>query len=208
MARAFYEIAFTQAVLAEQDRIGSRGAYAATLAPEAERRDRIGPDEAAFIAARDGFYMATVSETGWPYVQFRGGPKGFVRALDEMTLGWADYRGNRQHISLGNLSGDARVSLFFMDYPNQRRLKLLGRARVVERDADPALVARLHVGGRGKPERAMLIDLAGFDWNCPQHIPARYTAEELEPGLGPLRDRLGALKAEIAALRAAIPPAG
>lgn len=203
MARAFHEIAFTPAVLAEQERIGSRAAYAGALAPEAERRDRLGPEEAAFAAARDGFYLGTVGETGWPYIQFRGGPKGFLRALDARTLGWADYRGNRQHISLGNLSKDGRVSLFLMDYPNRARLKLFGRARVVEAAEDPALVAALHVGGKGRPERAILIDVEGFDWNCPQHIPERWTQEELEPALAGLRNRLAALEAENAALRAA-----
>lgn len=203
MARAFYEIGFTPSVLAAQEREGSRAAYAAHLAPEAEPRDRLGPDEAAFIAARDGFYQASVGETGWPYVQFRGGPKGFVRALDERTLGYADYRGNRQYMSLGNLSADGRVSLIFMDYPNRARLKLLGRARFVDRTEDPALVARLHVGGKGKPERAVLIDVAGFDWNCPQHIPQRLTEEELEPVFADIRARMARLEAENAALKAA-----
>lgn len=201
MARAFYEIGFTPSVLAAQEREGSRAAYAPHLAPEAEARDRLGPDEAAFIAARDGFYQASVSETGWPYVQFRGGPRGFVRALDERTIGYADYRGNRQYLSLGNIAADGRVSLFFMDYPNRARLKLFGRARIVDRVEDPALVARLHAGGRGKPERAVLIDVAGFDWNCPQHIPQRFTAEELQPVLGEMQARIARLEAENAALK-------
>ena len=204
MARAFYEIGFTPSVLAAQEREGSRGAYAAQLAPEADPRDRLGPDEAAFIAARDGFYQASVSETGWPYVQFRGGPKGFVRALDEQTIGYADYRGNRQFLSLGNLTADGRVSLFFMDYPNRARLKIFGHARIVDRVEDPALVARLHVGGKGRPERAVLIDVAGFDWNCPQHIPQRFTAEELQPVLGEMQARITRLEAENAALKAGV----
>ena len=204
MARAFYEIGFTPSVLAMQEREGSRAAYAGHLAPEAEARDRLGPEEAAFIAARDGFYQASVSETGWPYVQFRGGPKGFVRALDEQTIGYADYRGNRQFLSLGNLTADGRVSLFFMDYPNRARLKIFGHARIVDRVEDPALVARLHVGGKGRPERAVLIDVAGFDWNCPQHIPQRFTAEELQPVLGEMQARITRLEAENAALKAGV----
>ncbi|MFN3258996.1 MAG: pyridoxamine 5'-phosphate oxidase family protein [Pikeienuella sp.] len=201
MARTFYEIGFTPSVLAAQEREGSRAAYAGQLAPEADPRDRLGPEEAAFIAARDGCYQASVSETGWPYVQFRGGPKGFIRALDERTVGYADYRGNRQFLSLGNLTADGRVSLFFMDYPNRARLKLFGRARIVDRVEDPALVARLHAGGKGKPERAVLIDVAGFDWNCPQHIPQRFTAEELQPVLGEMQARIARLEAENAALK-------
>jgi len=138
MPHRFAQLAFTPAVRRAQERAGSRAAYARMETGAGAGHDRLGPEEAAFIAARDSFYMATVSETGWPYVQHRGGPRGFVRVLDEATLALADFRGNRQYVSVGNLAGDDRVSVFFMDYPNQRRLKRLGHARIV----DPATTRR------------------------------------------------------------------
>lgn len=205
MARAFAEIAFTRAVRARQERQGSAALYDRALAPGADRADRLGPDEAAFIAARDGFYQATVSETGWPYVQFRGGPPGFLRVMDERTLGYADFRGNRQYVSAGNLATNDRVSLILMDYPNRARLKLLGHARTVEADEQPGLMERLMVPGyRARPERAVLISVAALDWNCPQHIPQRFTLDELEPRLAPIAAELERLRAENAALRTAL----
>jgi hypothetical protein len=205
MARAFAEIAFTPAVRAAQTRQGSAAAYDRLLAPEADRASQLGPEEADFVAARDGFYQATTSETGWPYVQFRGGPAGFLKVMDARTIAYADFRGNRQYVSVGNLSGDDRISIILMDYPNRRRLKVLGRARLVEAVEDPDLVAGLHVEGyKARPERAVVITIEGLDWNCPQHIPARLTREELEPHLAPLKDELTRLQAENAALRAAL----
>ncbi len=206
MARAFAEIAFTPAVRAAQSRQGSAAASDRMLAPETERADRLGPEEAAFIAARDGFYQATVSETGWPYVQFRGGPAGFLKVLDQSTIAYADFRGNRQYVSTGNLAGDNRFSMILMDYPNRRRLKVFGRARLVEKAEDADLVASLHDPQyRARPERAVVITIEGLDWNCPQHIPVRLTREELEPHLAPLKDELTRLSAENAALKAALP---
>jgi predicted pyridoxine 5'-phosphate oxidase superfamily flavin-nucleotide-binding protein len=199
MARAFSEITFTPAVRTMQTRQGSAAAYDRLLAPETDPANRLGPDEAAFIHARDGFYQATVSETGWPYVQFRGGPPGFLKVLDERTIGYADFRGNRQYVSTGNLATDDRIALILMDYPNRRRLKILGRARVED---DPDLAARLHVEGyKARPERAVLITVAGLDWNCPQHIPARLTLEELQPHLAPLKAELARLANENAKLK-------
>jgi predicted pyridoxine 5'-phosphate oxidase superfamily flavin-nucleotide-binding protein len=199
MARAFAEIAFTDAVREIQARQGSAAAYDRHLAPDADPADRLGRDEAAFIQACDGFYQATVSETGWPYVQFRGGPPGFLKVLDERTIAYADFRGNRQYVSAGNLAGENRISLILMDYPNRRRLKILGHARIEE---DPDLTARLHVEGyQARPERAVVIIVAGLDWNCPQHIPARLTLEELQPHLAPLKAELARLAAENAELR-------
>lgn len=184
MPHAFAEIAFTPRVRAEQERLGSRDAYARFDAGE-RHHDRLGPDEAAFIGARDSVYMATVGATGWPYIQHRGGPEGFVRVLDETTLGFADYRGNRQYVSLGNIADDDRVAFFFMDYANRARLKLLGRMRATE---DPALLARLAVPGYpARVERGFLIEVAGFDWNCPQHITPRFTAAQVEAAVAPLR---------------------
>jgi predicted pyridoxine 5'-phosphate oxidase superfamily flavin-nucleotide-binding protein len=176
MGQHFAQIAFTPAVRAEQEQLGSDGHYA-QVAEHGRDDSQLTAREVGFIQARDSVYMATVSETGWPYLQHRGGPAGFVRVLDTGTIGFADLTGNRQHISLGNLAGDSRVSLFFMDYPNRRRLKLLGHARVV-RD-DPALLARLTPpGAEGRAEGAVVIEVAGYDWNCPQYITPRFTAEE------------------------------
>ncbi|MBU1212787.1 MAG: pyridoxamine 5'-phosphate oxidase family protein [Alphaproteobacteria bacterium] len=134
MGHKFAEIAFTDTVKSVQQAMGSRSGYARREGGDVDFNVRLGPSEAQFIAERDSFYMATVSETGWPYVQHRGGPKGFLRVLDEKTLGFADFSGNRQYVSVGNLKTDDRVSLFLMDYPNRTRLKVLGRARVVGAD--------------------------------------------------------------------------
>lgn len=203
MARAFAEIAFTPAVRAEQQARGSATAYAKFLAAEAERGDTLTPAEIAFISQRDGFYQATVSQTGWPYVQFRGGPRGFLRVIDEATIGYADFRGNRQYVSTGNLAGDDRISLILMDYPNQRRLKVWGRARLVDLAEQPEFVSTLMPEGyRARPERAVLIAIEAFDWNCPQHIPQRLTAEEMKPLFLPLQQEIARLRAENDALRA------
>jgi predicted pyridoxine 5'-phosphate oxidase superfamily flavin-nucleotide-binding protein len=194
MADQFAELAFTPAVQAFQERMGSRKAYAKAEGGPVQH-DRLGRAEMAFIQARDSFYMATVSETGWPYIQHRGGPAGFVRVLDEKTLGFADYRGNRQYISLGNLSRNNRVSLFFMDYPDQARLKLLGRARLVELDEEPELAARLTIPDyKAKVERCFLISIEAFDWNCTQHITPRFTAAEVSAATEPLLQRIRELE--------------
>ncbi|MGD1878755.1 MAG: pyridoxamine 5'-phosphate oxidase family protein [Kiloniellaceae bacterium] len=204
MARAFAEIAFTPKVLAEQQHQGSAAGYAKFLGPDADPADTLGPAEAAFVTARDGFYQATVSETGWPYVQFRGGPRGFLKVLDDKTIAYADFSGNRQYLSVGNLKGDDRVALILVDYPNRRRLKLWGHARIVEAADDPDLIARLHDAAyKARPERAMVITVAAFDWNCPQHLPERYTLEELEPALAKVRAEMQQLREENAALKAA-----
>jgi predicted pyridoxine 5'-phosphate oxidase superfamily flavin-nucleotide-binding protein len=167
--------------------------------------DRFGDAEAAFIAERDSFYIASVSETGWPYIQHRGGPKGFLRVLDEATLGFADYRGNRQYLTLGNVSADDRVALFLMDYPNRRRLKLLAHMTAHNLKTEPDLAARLATPGyRGLPERGFTLRLEAFDWNCPQHIAPRFTAAEVEAASAPLRQRLEALELENGRLRAAL----
>ena len=200
MTRAFANIAFTPAVRQEQAKRGSAAFNDRFLEPDAPPANRIGPDETAFIAQRDGFYQATVSETGWPYVQFRGGPRGFLKVLDESTIAYSDYRGNRQHVSAGNVNADGRVSLILMDYPNQRRLKLFGRARLSD---DNDLITRLHDETyKARPERAVVIDVEAVEWNCPAHIPQRLTVEELAPILTPLREELEALRAENAALKA------
>lgn len=169
--------------------------------------DRFGPAEATFIAARDSLYMASAGETGWPYVQHRGGPAGFIRVLDETTLAFPDFRGNRQHISLGNLTANDKVALILMDYPNRRRLKILGHARVVEAADDPELMQRLALpgypeeGSGPRIEGAFVITLAAFDWNCPQHIVPRFTIAEVADGVAALQARIAELEAELAAAK-------
>jgi predicted pyridoxine 5'-phosphate oxidase superfamily flavin-nucleotide-binding protein len=164
---------------------------------------RSGPPERAFINARDGFYMASTSETGWPYIQYRGGAKGFLRILGDKTLGFADLRGNKQYISVGNLRHDDRVALFLMDYAAQRRLKILGHAALHEGDAaaDRLIPRLLPSGEKSVAERAVLIHIEAFDWNCPQHITPRYTEEEFAASLEPIRRRMEAIEAEHASLR-------
>ena len=207
MARAFAEIAFTPAVLEIQTQQGSADAYAKMLTPEAEPRNWLDEGAAAFISARDGFYQATVSDSGWPYVQFRGGPAGFIKILDAGTIAYADFRGNRQYVSVGNLTGNDRVSLILMDYPNRRRLKIWGRAKLVKKQDNPDLIAALQIEGyRGLPERAVVITIEALDWNCPQHIPQRMTQSEFEPLLGEMRDQIARLSKENRALKAALGP--
>jgi hypothetical protein len=156
--------------------MGSRSVYA-RIEGGGEVADALGEDEVSFLAARDSFYMASVGETGWPYIQHRGGPPGFVRVLDEHTLGFADYRGNRQYVSVGNLAGDDRVALIFVDYPARARLKVLAHASIVTCQTDPELFT--HIARDAKAERAFVLRVEGFDWNCPQHITPRFTEEEV-----------------------------
>ena len=201
MTYGFLDIAVTSSVKAAQASMGSDGIWSDFKGHR--EFDRFTDNEAAFIAARDSFYMASVSETGWPYVQHRGGPTGFLKVIDAKTLAFADYRGNRQYISLGNLNADARVALILMDYPGRQRLKIYARVEVVAVDADPALAARLAISGyRGVPERILKLHLETFDWNCPQHITPRFTEAEIAMAITPLRDRVAALEAENATLRA------
>ncbi|EKF18165.1 pyridoxamine 5'-phosphate oxidase family protein [Nitratireductor pacificus] len=198
MPHHFARIAFTPNVRKMQEAFGSRSSYSRMEDRPDAVNHRLTEAEAGFIAARNAFYMATVSETGWPYIQHRGGPTGFVRVLDDSTLGFADYRGNRQYISVGNLMTDDRVSLFFMDYPNRTRLKLFGRARTIPPD-DQAMLSRLEVPEyRARVERGILIAVEGFDWNCPQHITRRYTDEEAEGVLSRLTARITELEARLA----------
>ena len=206
MARNFAQIAFTPAVRAAQESNGSADAYAKFLSPDADRGSQLTERETDFIVGRDGFYQATVSETGWPYVQFRGGPVGFLKLVDDKTIAYADFRGNRQYISTGNLAGDDRVLLILMDYPNQRRLKLWGHARLVDAADDPELIERLHDSSyKAKPERAVVIAIEAFDWNCPQHITPRFDAPDVAQAIGTLQRRIEELEAENKALREKTP---
>ncbi len=190
------DVAFSPAVKAAQSRLGSRGGYA-RMEQKGGWRDTITDELAAFIAERDSFYIATASADGQPYIQHRGGPKGFLKVLGERTLGFADFAGNRQYISLGNLSENDRAQLFLMDYANRRRIKVWGRARVVE--DDPALVERLmDPGYEARPERAFVFEVEAWDVNCPQHITPRYTEAEIAPVIERLQQRIAALEAELA----------
>jgi predicted pyridoxine 5'-phosphate oxidase superfamily flavin-nucleotide-binding protein len=206
MQHRYLEIASTPSVAAARERYGSAAMWARTEARPSRdapiRNQVIGAAERDFIVARDGFYLASVSESGWPYVQYRGGPAGFLRVIDEGTLGFADFRGNRQYITTGNVEVNDRVSLFMMDYAHQRRLKIFGRMRVTDGRDDPALAERLAVPGyAGRVERAVTIAVEAFDWNCPQHITPRFTQGELEAVLEPVRDEMAVLRLENERLR-------
>jgi len=202
MGHRFGEIAFTPAVKAQQEAHGSRASYA-RFDGGPPRNDRFGPEEIEFIQERDGFYLASIGETGWPYVQYRGGRPGFLHVLDERTLAWADFRGNRQYVSVGNLGGDDRVALILMDYANRRRLKILGHAEPLPLGADDGLAARLAVPGyKAVIERAVRVRIEGFDWNCPQHITPRFTLDEVEHAVTPLRERVAELEAKLASCEA------
>lgn len=197
MSRHYGDIAFTEAVGEVQERYGSRrfydrwrartprpGGIDGTARAEGAAGDALTEDERAYLAGRDSFYLASVSSTGWPYVQFRGGPPGFLQVLDDHTVGWADFRGNLQHISTGNVAGNDRVALIVMDYPERQRLKVYGHARVAYVEDEPDLVDRLTVPGYvAVVQRAVVVSVAAYDWNCPQHITPRWSAAELE---GPL----------------------
>jgi len=201
MSYGFLDIASTPSVRAAQAEMGVQDFW--TSLPTDRSFVRFTENESAFIASRDSFYMATVSETGWPYVQHRGGPQGFLKVLDDRTLAFADYRGNRQYISTGNLAANGRVCLFLMDYPRRARLKIYAHAEKLPLDADPDLTEMLATPSyRAKPERLFRLRLEAFDWNCPQHITPRYTEAEIAVAVQPLRQRLAELEAENAALRA------
>jgi hypothetical protein len=197
--RHFLQLMFTPAVKAAQERLGSRAAQARMERGD-DAVDALGEDEAAFVSERDSFYLASTSASGWPYVQHRGGPRGFVHVLDAHTLAFADRRGNRQYLSVGNLAEDDRVALIFVDYPSRARLKVLARAKVLERADDPALFAR--IAGEAPAERIMVLRIEGLDWNCPQHITPRFTEDEIRTMVAPLAARLSSLEQENAALRA------
>ncbi len=204
MGRRFQELAFTSLVKEHQEEHGSRRQYDRVEKSAPQGNDTLGPAEQDFLKRRDSFYMASVSETGWPYIQHRGGPKGFIHVLNPSLIGFADYRGNKQYISLGNFDHDNRVALFFMDYPYQTRLKILGRVEIHEHDSKAAELIKSFRSkdDSGVIERVILIHVEGFDWNCPQHITPRYTAEELEQSLAPVRERLANLETENATLKA------
>ena len=194
MATKYLDLMFTDAVCRAQTQYyGQAGKIAG--APD---RDPLGQAEAEFIATRDSFYLGSISESGWPYVQHRGGPAGFLRLLNETTLVFADYKGNRQLLSTGNLSANDRVALFLMDYKNRERLKILGHARIEDARTHPELTEQVtDLNMRSSVERLVFIDVVSFDWNCPKYITPRYSAEAVEEVIGPLRTRITELEAKL-----------
>jgi len=201
--KSFAAIAFTPVVRSLQQAHGSRDAYARLpdVLPEV---GGLGEREAAFLKGTDGVFLASVNADGWPYVQHRGGPRGFIRVLSPTRLAFADFRGNRQYVSIGNVAGDNRVAMIVMDYANRRRLKLFGRMRFEPiENADPELKTAAELPNcRARVERIATIDVEAFDWNCPQHITPRFTIDEIETTMRPLRERIAQLETEIATLRA------
>ena len=199
MAHQFSSLLFTDSVKDVQREMGSRPANE-KLTQRGSPNDTFGDFEKDFISRRDGFYLSTIGETGWPYVQFRGGPTGFLHIVDDRTLAYADVTGNRQYISTGNLHSNPRAALFLMDYPHQTRLKILATTEVLPWSEAPDWKSQLLLPDRGRPERIVIIHLAAFDWNCPQHIPQRWTIDELRQT--PLFERIQSLEAEVQKLRA------
>ena len=200
MKRSTSDIAFTTSVKAAQEQRGSREAYA-RMEQRGGWQDKVTSDLTEFIAQRDSFYLATASADGQPYIQHRGGPKGFLKVLDEQTLAFADFVGNAQYISIGNLDENNKAFIFLMDYPNRRRIKIWGTAKVVEGN-DVLLNQLADPKYRGKPERAFVFHVEAWDVNCPQHIEPRWTQEEISPVIDELRARVEELESENAQLRA------
>lgn len=202
MAYGFLDLLSTPSVQAAQAANGARKIWERFEGDRAS--DRFTENEAAFIAERDSFYLASVSQSGWPYVQHRGGPPGFLHVIGEHELAFADLKGNRQLLTTGNLAASDRVALFLIDYPQRARLKILGHARTVDARTDPALADRVSPSPELRPrvERVFVVDVVGLDWNCPAYITPRYTAAEVDEVVAPLRDRIAELEAQLAAERA------
>jgi len=199
MASRYLETYFTPEVLAAQAHYYGK----ALFVPSLGEIDPLGEEEQEFIVRRDSFYMATVTSNGWPYMQHRGGPKGFLKVLDAETLGFADFKGNRQMLTTGNLTASDRVSLFLMDYPRKERLKILGHARVLDAKDDKELADKLTPSPelREKVERLFLIKVVSYDWNCPQYITPRYTEEEVRGLVAKLAERIKELEDEVKMLK-------
>jgi uncharacterized protein len=196
MAKNFAALAFTNTVKAIQEKLGSRASYA-----RMERDtyvDGLTENEMDFISQRDSFYMASIGENNFPYIQHRGGPKGFVKVLDAQRIGFLDFRGNMQYISVGNIATNSNVSLIMVDYPARARLKILAKAEIVELKDNPALYASLDIKEYNfKPERMMVLNIEAYDWNCPQHITPRYTLEDIAEAFAGQRDQIAKLEAEV-----------
>ncbi len=200
MANQFTKIAFTNAVKEVQALMGSRKIYSRSEAGPPSNQT-LTDAESLFIAERDSFYLASTSETGWPYVQHRGGPVGFLRVISDHEIGFADFSGNRQYISVGNIQKDKRVALILVDYPNQTRLKIFGEIRIIDSNSEAALLSKLapETNYNARVERGLVIEVFGYDWNCPQHITPRWTAEEIAKAIEPLKARIRELEAKLGA---------
>ncbi|MES1226865.1 MAG: pyridoxamine 5'-phosphate oxidase family protein [Bacteroidota bacterium] len=200
MAKNFATLAFTDAVKAMQEKLGSRSGYA-----RMERDnyvDGLTENEIDFIAQRDSFYMASIGENNFPYIQHRGGPKGFVKVLDAKRIGFIDFKGNMQYISVGNIATNNNVALIMVDYPSRARLKILAKAEIIELKHNPALYDLLDLTEyKFKPERMMVLNVEAYDWNCPQHITPRYTLEDIEEAFAGQRSHIAKLEAEIKELK-------
>jgi hypothetical protein len=204
MAKSFGSVVFTPVIKKLQERYGSRRQYA-RLEQAADTPASLGPDEIEFVGERDSFYMASVGATGWPYVQHRGGPKGFLKVIDERTIAFADFSGNKQYISTGNLMTDDRVALILVDYPRQLRLKILGHAQIFEGEQAKDWIQKVRdPGDKSVVERVFVIRVETFDWNCQQHITPRFTEEDIRDALAPMEKRMQALEGENKKLRADI----
>jgi len=200
MAKNFAALAFTDAVKAMQEKMGSRASYARM---EKETYvDGLTENEMDFISQRDSFYMASVGENNFPYIQHRGGPKGFVKVLDESRIGFIDFRGNMQYISVGNIATNNNVAMIMVDYPSRTRLKILAKAEIVELKDDPLLYEQLDLDEyKFKPERMMVLHIEAYDWNCPQHITPRYTVTDIEEAFAGQRQQITSLQAEVKELK-------
>jgi uncharacterized protein len=198
---SFGKLAFTPLVKKLQELYGSRTQYE-RMEKSSASEDRLTEFEKEFLAGRDTFYWATTGVTGWPYVQHRGGPKGFLKVIDERTLAFADFRGNKQYISTGNLMSDDRVAIILVDYPRQARLKILGHVEIFEGAKAENWLARVRVPGyKAVIERVFVIHIDAYDWNCPQHITPRYTAEEIREAMHATEEKLSVLELENKGLR-------
>lgn len=205
---SFSSITFTPLVKKLQERYGSRRQYE-RMEQTSASQDRLSSFEIEFVSERDSFYWANTGVTGWPYIQHRGGPKGFLKVIDDHTLAFADFRGNKQYISTGNLLSDQRVALIMIDYPRQARLKILGRVEIFEGENAAGWLDKVRVPGyQGLIERVFVIHVQGFDWNCPQHITPRYTVEEIRDAVHSLEQELHDTKEQNLALRKQLSQAG
>jgi len=201
MAHNFGSLVFTPVIKALQERHGSRRQYA-RLEKSGTSPDRLGREESEFIAERDSFYLASVGETGWPYIQHRGGPRGFLKVIDERTIAFADFSGNKQFITAGNLMTDNRVALILVDYPGQARLKILGRAVILDGEQARVWIKQVRDPGyKAVIERIFVIRVEAFDWNCPQHITPRFTEDQIQETLAPIETRMRELEQDNERLR-------
>jgi predicted pyridoxine 5'-phosphate oxidase superfamily flavin-nucleotide-binding protein len=198
MGNKYLEIATTNSVKTVQERLGSRAAYARREGGPTIHQ-KLGPEEISFIEEQDTFFLASVSETGWPYVQHRGGPKGFLKVLDQSTIGFPEFSGNRQYLSLGNVLRDPRISVLLLDFQRQERLKVFGRATLVECAENPILFRHLETENLpSKVERGIIIQVEAFDWNCSQYIVPRFSEDDVRRLVEPLKKRVEELESIIA----------